>query len=106
MKNMKTFPCLFRLLTGFYCPGCGGTRALAAFLHGQWLQSFIFHPIVLYMFCSVLLSLVMRLKKGKRERDGHDFRLEEALVYAGLCLVAVNWLLKNVLLFWGFDLLA
>ena len=33
-------PCLFRLVTGFYCPGCGLTRALHALVHfdpiGAW----------------------------------------------------------------------
>ncbi|MBI3118541.1 MAG: DUF2752 domain-containing protein [Candidatus Hydrogenedentes bacterium] len=29
------FPCFFHHLTGLYCPGCGGQRALHALLHGQ-----------------------------------------------------------------------
>ena len=41
-------PCLFRLLTGFYCPGCGGTRALWALLSGHPLLSFLYHPLVPY----------------------------------------------------------
>ncbi|MDR1284250.1 MAG: DUF2752 domain-containing protein [Opitutaceae bacterium] len=34
------FPCLFNRATGWYCPGCGITRALHAFLHGQWRAAF------------------------------------------------------------------
>ena len=29
MLNLS-FPCLFHLATGYYCPGCGGTRAIAS----------------------------------------------------------------------------
>ena len=39
-------PCMFLKLTGLYCPGCGGTRAVAALLKGKWLLSFFYHPIV------------------------------------------------------------
>lgn len=29
-------PSLVRKFTGFYCPGCGATRAMHQFLHGNW----------------------------------------------------------------------
>ena len=28
-------PCVFRLVTGYYCPGCGLTRMLHALVHGD-----------------------------------------------------------------------
>lgn len=28
-------PCLFKALTGLFCPGCGATRAMHALLHGD-----------------------------------------------------------------------
>ena len=43
------FPCLFHLLTGLYCPGCGGTRAFRALLAGNLLLSIRYHPLVAYM---------------------------------------------------------
>lgn len=35
---------------GIYCPGCGGTRALIAFLEGNWVESFCYHPVILVAF--------------------------------------------------------
>mgnify|MGYP001135663182 CR=1 FL=1 len=54
-------PCLFRLLTGFYCPGCGGTRALWALLSGHPLLSFLYHPLVPYSTLTAVWLLGSRL---------------------------------------------
>ena len=52
----------FRELTGFYCPGCGATRALHQILHGNVKAALtlnplliIFLPYLLYLFCNVYI---------------------------------------------------
>ena len=45
--------CLFHLVTGFYCPGCGGTRAVKAMLTGHFLKSLCYHPAVLPRRCCI-----------------------------------------------------
>jgi hypothetical protein len=30
-------PCLFHLSTGLHCPGCGSTRAVSSFMHGDFI---------------------------------------------------------------------
>lgn len=100
------FPCLFKLLTGLYCPGCGGTRAVRALLHGEVLLSLQYHPLVLYTVVvtgAELLSLgVARAAKNPRLYLGH----ETLFVYIAVGIVIINWAMKNVLLlFFGIDLL-
>lgn len=41
-------PCIFRRVTGMYCPGCGGTRAVVELLKGNILRSLWYHPVVVY----------------------------------------------------------
>ena len=41
-------PCLFHLVTGAYCPGCGGTRAAKALVTGHIFQSLRYNPMVFY----------------------------------------------------------
>ena len=69
------FPCLFHLMTGLYCPGCGGTRAVRALLRGDLAMSFQYHPLVLYMAAVILAEAVSfgiaRATKNPRWFLGH-----------------------------------
>ena len=65
MLNLN-FPCLFHLVTGYYCPGCGGTRAIASLLHGQLFRSFLYHPVILY---TAFLFLILNALKAFFDLD-------------------------------------
>lgn len=101
-----TIPCLFRILTGLYCPGCGGTRALKALLHGNLCLSFCYHPLVPYLafFVPVLLLHFIYCRKKKKT---FSRKLAENVLRYGIIVLIGNWILKNAcLLFFGNDLLA
>lgn len=104
-RNMQ--PCFFHAITGLYCPGCGGTRAILFLLHGHFIKSFFYHPFVLY--CVVvggyfMISQTVGLIAKKDSRfilHYHDWMLWSALI-----LVSANFIIKNLfLLVWGIDLL-
>ncbi|GAA1428770.1 hypothetical protein GCM10009616_09230 [Microlunatus lacustris] len=40
-------PCPFRMVTGWECPLCGGTRLGTALLHGDVVAAFSYNPVVL-----------------------------------------------------------
>jgi len=92
--------CFFWKYLGIYCPGCGGTRSLVAFLHGQFVESLWYHPLIMYgvtMYLSFMVSQTLaRLHlfgvKGMKFRSGY--------LYAALILIIVNFILKNVLKFY------
>lgn len=99
-------PCLFQALTGLYCPGCGGTRAVKALLKGQILRSFLYHPVVLYAALVVAGLCVYRLLFHVTGQDRFRKRLEDRCLYVGLGIITVNFILKNLLLIvWGIDVL-
>ena len=108
IKNGQGFPCLVHLLTGFYCPGCGGTRAIRLLLKGELIKSFCYHPFVPYLALVLLLEAVLFLRalirKGKRPLAGMEERYPR-WVAIGAAIILVNWIVKNVLLVMGMDLL-
>ncbi len=55
--------CLFNVFTGYYCPGCGGSRCVRAILSGNLLQAFINNPAVILaiiFFALIYLQLVLK----------------------------------------------
>lgn len=61
--------CFFYYNLGIFCPGCGGTRAFENLLYGNFLQSFIYHPVVVLivftLFFSELTYLTYFITRGK-----------------------------------------
>lgn len=95
-------PCFFSYVLGFYCPGCGGTRAAIALLKGQILKSLWYHPLVLY---SVVIGGGFMLTQGLH-RIGIKFikgwKYHSWYLYGFIILFVCNFLIKNLLrLVWG-----
>ena len=59
-----SIPCIFRKITGFYCPGCGMTRASLALLDGDIYQSFRYNMLIFIIVPLLILFYVLE-KKGK-----------------------------------------
>lgn len=101
-------PCLLHVVTGFYCPGCGGTRALSALMHGQPLKSFFYHPAVLYVAgvggWFMISQTIARILRKYRTIGMH---YKERYLWLLLIVVVVNCIVKNlVLAIWHIDLCA
>ena len=91
-------PCLFHELTGFYCPGCGGTRAVLALLAGHPVLSFLYHPLVPYCALVALVFAVSYAIYWKTKDPRFRLYLSDAYVHVGLGIIVVNFLVKNYLL--------
>lgn len=99
--------CQFRRFTGFYCAGCGGTRALFAFLKGDFSQSWSMNPLFLG---GLALGLVFGTLSWSDRRWGRPRWLQRVRLTAGvgwtlLGICLVFWILRNIP-GWPFSLLA
>lgn len=104
---MLFLPCLFRAVTGLYCPGCGGTRAVWYLLHGHFFLSFRFHPLVPYGAVVIFLEGLTFLASKFRGRQEIYLGHEKFFLYVAAGIVAVNFAVKNYFLVrYGIDMLA
>lgn len=107
--QMKIFslPCIFWELTGYYCPGCGGTRACAALFRGEIVRSFLCHPVVVYtavVFAWYMISHTIEYLTRGRLAVGMRYR--DLYLYLAAAIILIQWVVRNLLkLVWGIDML-
>lgn len=89
-------PCVFRLLTGYLCPGCGMTHAVTAILQGQFWEAWQYNALSLTILPALGIYLFYRIVRYIQGMD-EQFRPWE-LVFLVLCTVAVisYGILRNV----------
>lgn len=96
----NSLECPFYRLTGLYCPGCGSGRAVQALLHGNFLQSFLYHPLLYLLgipaaFCIAheYIRIVFPRTKLKPITPSRSVCL--------ICMILVFgfWILRNIPLF-------
>ena len=95
--RVHTPGCAFKSLTGWYCPGCGGTRSVFGFLQGHFLQSFYYNPFVPYV---MVLYVVFMVRNTLHYIWPNKFKLMEFRTeYAVIALVLIlgQWIIKNIL---------
>lgn len=88
-------PCPFYLLTGAFCPGCGGLRSIHALLHGHLGQAFGFNPLLVLLLpylAFVWLGELLTAATARRWRTALSPRWGWAL----LSLIVAFWVLRNV----------
>ena len=89
--------CLFRELTGLYCPGCGSGRAALALLRGHMPEAFSHNALlfVLGVPCAVLLGR----EYLRFVFPGLKLKKPVLPAWAGstaLALILAFWLLRNL----------
>jgi hypothetical protein len=98
-------PCLFHVITGMYCPGCGSTRALYQLLHGHVVKAFRFNPLMVAALPFLSYALVAEGVFAVTGRTLPTFRPKWNLARTILYIIVAYWILRNVPIY-PFTLLA
>jgi hypothetical protein len=96
--KVKIYPkCPFRILTGYYCPGCGSTRALSKIVTGDYASAFKYNSLlaVVFPFLAVyFLNLFSRVFLRKDFFEG--FIMPAYLIYILLAIFIIFGVLRNI----------
>lgn len=93
-------PCILYSLTGAYCPGCGGTRAVQLLFQGHLLKALIYHPLVFYTaVVGGWFMLSQTVERLSRHKLPIGMKYHDNYLWAAIIIVIVNFILKNFFLF-------
>ena len=88
--------CPFKALTGYDCPGCGITRALHSFLHGNLLQAADHNLLAVLIAILAVGWLVVARVQRRRGRPTPRFSLSPRATIAIALVVLAFWVLRNL----------
>ena len=90
-------PCMFHQITGFYCSGCGASRALRSVLHFDFYQALRYNamftaavPFFAVYFCALAVSYI---RFGK---DGVSSKIPAKAVWVFIAAVILFGILRNI----------
>ena len=89
-------PCPFKYLTGWYCPGCGSTRALHHLLHGRVEAAFGYNPLMVSSVPFLLVNGVGWILPARKRRLFDERALSPAAIVCILICVVVFGVLRNL----------
>lgn len=95
-------PCAFLTISGYYCPGCGGTRSVLALFMGRPIVSLILHPFPIYLIIFAVANIIKGIICLVKKRH---FFIQDTWFWGMLWLILINFIVKDVVLFFGFDIL-
>ncbi len=87
----STTICAFKLLTGYPCPTCGGTRAVDAAVHGHFSQAIYLNPLLCLVLVGLGAWIGSRLILGRSLSLDMNRRERAAAWIIAIAALAANW---------------
>lgn len=89
--------CTFYKVTGFPCPGCGGTRAVYYLFSGDIIKSIQYHPVIVYGALAYVHFMGLYYYRNYLKKERLVFVKEISVViyiYIAVAVILVQWALK------------
>jgi hypothetical protein len=92
-------PCVFREITGLWCPGCGLTRMVLALMELDFLQAFRYNMLIFFVAPLFIIYLwLARSGKAKRASVLMGIMIVMAIVFGVLRNIpSFKWLAPTVI---------
>jgi hypothetical protein len=89
-------PCMFHLLTGLYCAGCGSTRAIHYFLHGRIVKAFSYNPLVVILLVPLGFFVLNHLRFVLWGKKWRIPEIKTKYIWLLIIIIFLYWILRNI----------
>ncbi len=93
---IKPRECNFKVLSGYPCISCGGTRSFMALSRGEFSTAFAFNPLavisVFFVTAWLIFSLVRKPKEGPPLTHKQQRRKNWIIVSIVASALIINWI--------------
>lgn len=89
-------PCVFHLITGLECPGCGTTRMFASLARLDFVSAWHFNPVVLVMLPFIAYIIVKDVVQWIKHGKTKSTRFENYMQYAMVAVLVVFGIVRNI----------
>lgn len=87
--------CLFKTLTGYDCPSCGGQRALHALLNGEISRAFMLNPFLFIATPLIVAIAYTSFSKSKLAQHLKPIVQSSTAILIYLLLYIGWWIFRN-----------
>ena len=90
-------PCLFNLITGFKCPGCGISHMIVAFCRLDFRTAFLYNPLLFFILPILIIFYIVDriyyICTGNRIIYGKKVTI---FCYVLIALIIIFWIVRNI----------
>lgn len=81
--------CLFKLITGYECPGCGSQRAFHSLLHGDIAAAWHYNPFVFFAVPTAIFYIIV--ENGREAWPRLHARAVHPAILTAILLAIIAW---------------
>lgn len=99
MKDNKLLACKFKAITGYPCPGCGGTRAFVSLFRRDIWASFCYNPTVIYCLLAYIEFMALYFTRLHITKTIEKKAIRVSYYFIGLAIVIMGqWVIRMIYL--------